>query len=94
MLKIYYSSQCVMKEDEVDSMSVPKKKKKHENGERSSESEECALMTNSVELEEIEPVSGTKHKKKKRKDRCREKEGEATGSEKDKNPNPHIWLQA
>ena len=57
MLKIYYSSQCVMKEDEVDSMSVPQKKKKHEMGEWASESAECDLMANSVELEEIEPVS-------------------------------------
>ena len=37
VLKIYYSSQCVMKEDEVDGMNEPQKKKKREKGERSSE---------------------------------------------------------
>ena len=60
MLKIYWSSQCVtvMREDEVDGMSEPQKKKKHKKCEWSSESAECHLMANIVEQEEIEPVLG------------------------------------
>ena len=59
-LKIYYISQCItlMREDEVDGMSEPQKKKKHKKGEPSSESAECDVMANIVEQEEIEPVLG------------------------------------
>ena len=55
-----------MKEDEVDGMSEPQKKKKHKKGEQSSENAKCDMMANSVEQEEIEQVLGAKHKKRKR----------------------------
>ena len=96
VLKIYYSPQCVMKEDEVDGMNEPQKKKKLEKGKRSSEGAECDLMANNVELEETEPVSGTEYKKKKRhfgdggRTGAEIGGGEATGSEKDVNPSHHI----
>jgi hypothetical protein len=47
-----------MREDEVDGMYEPQKKKKHKKDEQSSESAECDLMANIVEKEEIEPVLG------------------------------------
>jgi len=62
MLKIYCSSQCLMKEDEVGG-SEPQKKKKQK-GEQSSESAECDLLANTMEQEEMQPVLGTEHKKR------------------------------
>jgi len=54
-----------MREDEVDGMYEPQKKKKHKKDEQSSESAECDLMANIVEQEEIEPVLGKSIRKEK-----------------------------
>ena len=83
MLKIYYSSQCLRKEDEVDG-SEPQKKKKQK-GEQSSESAECDLLDNTMEQEEIQSVLGTEYKKRKR---YFEDEGE-NGAERKKKEEEH-----
>jgi hypothetical protein len=77
MLKICYSSQCLRKEDEVDG-SEPQKKKKQKG-------EECDLLDNTMEQEELQSVLGTQHKKRQR---YFEDEGE-NGAERKKKKEEH-----